>query len=375
MDSEAFAALMRHLGFAAAACYRANGTALVQVLGTDTVAAWPAAVSFRFDYTPSEDGWLPLGWASATRAGDSGKLWPKGTILYFPEQELETERVVFAVINATGKRTRLGELHGVLEAVAGRVRGWWRDQADRIDLSETALKEHMATLGVDLQALVDHELRTPLSSVAGYAALLRMVDPNRQAEEWRTYWGIVEQEMTNVVAAIDKLSLALHQNQGHTGEAPRPFNAAAEVATLCGSAQERAAELVGGDAATRSDVRFHNPTDQGCIHSRSGRVDVQVYRSDRLLVIDIEDDGIGVSAGSEELIFLRFYQEPGTLHLRKGKRGLGLGLFLARQIVERHLGRLTLLRQRQGTLFRFVWPVQDAVEQSKDVSQAWRRGA
>jgi signal transduction histidine kinase len=82
-----------------------------------------------------------------------------------------------------------------------------------------------------------------------------------------------------------------------------------------------------------------------------------VYVSNSRLVIDIADDGPGVAHGSEELVFLRFYQDPATSGMRRGKRGLGLGLFLARHLAERHMGQLTFVRQRGMSVFRFLWPM------------------
>ena len=92
------------------------------------------------------------------------------------------------------------------------------------------------------------------------------------------------------------------------------------------------------------------------VYSKSGKVDVAVYTVNDMVVIDIIDDGAGVSPGTEELIFLRFFQEPGKHRLRKGKRGLGLGLYLARQIVQKHMGELLYIRSKGSTVFRFIWP-------------------
>jgi signal transduction histidine kinase len=381
LDSDTFAALMRHLGFQSAVCYRFSGEALVQVLSSEAEAqsGWPAAVSLPDNYTPAGDGTPLLGWVRLQDLPINRKVWPKGANLYFPEQELSDERVVLGVVNASGKRSRSGDLVGPLEAICGRIRGWFRDQTERQQMSEAGIREHLRRLGVDLQMLLDHELRTPMASVSGYASLLRELDPAQDAAAFTDYVDVLVSETGNALAAIEKLSLALHADRGF-GEPPamEAFDAADEARLLCDRLKERAPELVGEDAARRTRIKFQKATDQSCTvradrglfswavwevlknaaaHSRSGRVAVNIYTSDRMLVIDVEDDGMGISPGSEELIFLRFYQDPGNQHMRRGKRGLGLGLFLARHIVERHLGRLTFIRQRSATLFRFVWPL------------------
>ena len=78
--------------------------------------------------------------------------------------------------------------------------------------------------------------------------------------------------------------------------------------------------------------------------------------------MDVEDDGDGVAVGAEELIFQRFFQGQGASDKVAGskrlKRGLGVGLYLARCICEQHGGRLQFIRGagRHG-LFRFLFPM------------------
>lgn len=396
LDSESFEALMRHLGFVTAVCYRLNGEALVQVLcmgHKERGTTWPAAVDYSFDYNPgtgAPGNFVPLGFVAPTKAPKQSQgwrnLWPKNTVLYFPEQELYGEKFLFAMVNAPGKRHRPGEMSGALEAMAARMRSWYAAQAGRHALSEAGLKEHVRSLGIDLQRLVDHELRTPLASVSGYAVLLKDLDPAGQPEMWREHWRVMETETVNALEAVEKLSMALSDGVGLAGEERGRFDAAEVVRAVCDEARMRATDVAGEDAARRLNLRFLKSTDQACevegsprlfrwaiweviknaiSHSRTGKVEVAVYVSDGHLVIDVLDDGVGVSAGAEELIFLRFYQDPGAMEKRKGKRGLGLGLFLARHIAERHLGQLTLVRQRSGTMFRFVWPRASSVTLSR----------
>jgi signal transduction histidine kinase len=380
LEGETFTPLMRHLGFASAVVYRLSGEALVKVIGTEGTGEsdWPVAVSFTSNYTSAAAGSVPRGWVRVQDLPINRKFWPKAVNLYFPEQEMLEPKLVFAVVNAAGKRSRTGELSGPLEAIAARIRGWFVDQLARQEFSEAGIREHIKTLSIDLTMLIDHELRTPLASVTGYTSLLKDTNRTEQPEVWEEYFQVLEQETGAALDAVEKLSLALHSGapldpQGDMAS----FDAADEIRSLSLKVQEQAIEIAGQDFGRKIRVNFQKATDLSCViqananlfrwatwevlknavhHSRGGKVDVAVYTSDRMLVVDVADDGPGVSPGSEELIFLRFYQDPGSLKERHGKRGLGLGLFLARHIVERHLGQLTFIRNKNGSLFRFIWP-------------------
>ncbi len=397
LDTEAFQTLMKHLGFASAVCYRLNGEALVQVISTESSAGsdWPVAVNFNSNYTSAAAGMVPRGWVRTPDLPINRKAWPKAANLYFPEQEFLDTKLVFAVNNAAGKRSRIGEFHGGLEAIATRMRGWLDDQNARQSLSEAGVKEHIKTLGVDLTMLIDHELRTPLASVLGYASLLRDTDRSGHPEAWQEYWEVLEGETVNALDAVEKLSLALHSdNSVDADKGMESFDAAEEVREVCLNMQNNVVDIVGVEAAKKVRVTCQKATDFSCviqanqrnfqwavwevlknavIHARGGRVDVAIYTSDRMLVVDISDDGPGVSPGSEELIFLRFYQDPGVYQQKRGKRGMGLGLFLARHIAERHLGQLTFIRHKGGSLFRFIWPFK--VSELKGELKAELKGA
>jgi len=84
-------------------------------------------------------------------------------------------------------------------------------------------------------------------------------------------------------------------------------------------------------------------------------VELTVETAQDEIMVSVLDRGIGVPAEHREKIFERFYQvEEAQYH---SKPGLGLGLFLARQIVEGHGGRLWYEpREGGGSAFRFTLP-------------------
>ena len=69
-----------------------------------------------------------------------------------------------------------------------------------------------------------------------------------------------------------------------------------------------------------------------------GAIDVTVSRAARdVLEIKVRDHGLGIPTGKRAHIFERFFQAHGNGH----KKGMGLGLYVSRQIVELHGGEIT----------------------------------
>lgn len=88
-------------------------------------------------------------------------------------------------------------------------------------------------------------------------------------------------------------------------------------------------------------------------------VEVQTRQEDKTAVIEVRDHGPGIAPEHLARIFDKF--ERGRP--RAGTRGLGLGLYISRQIVEAHGGRIEAISQPgQGTTFRVTLPLHPSVE-------------
>lgn len=87
-----------------------------------------------------------------------------------------------------------------------------------------------------------------------------------------------------------------------------------------------------------------------------GAITVRLYRSENQAVIEVEDSGIGIAGEELTRIFDRFHQVDGS-STRKFQ-GVGLGLALARQLVEKHGGSLTARSEvGQGTTLTVALPL------------------
>jgi signal transduction histidine kinase len=72
--------------------------------------------------------------------------------------------------------------------------------------------------------------------------------------------------------------------------------------------------------------------------------------------ISFSNYGIGIPKGEEERIFEEYVRGSNTQHVRQGQSGMGLGLTIARRIVERHGGTLRLERNDHPTVFSVLLP-------------------
>ena len=82
-------------------------------------------------------------------------------------------------------------------------------------------------------------------------------------------------------------------------------------------------------------------------HGRIRNIEVSAARDGSTLIISVGDRGSGLAPGEENKVFEKFYRGPRT---RPG--GLGLGLSIARQLVEAHGGQL-VVQNREGGGARF----------------------
>jgi two-component system sensor histidine kinase KdpD len=103
------------------------------------------------------------------------------------------------------------------------------------------------------------------------------------------------------------------------------------------------------------------------VHGKSDQpVDVSVARDDSVLVISVADRGPGLAPGEENKVLEKFYRGPRT---RPG--GIGLGLFIARQLVEAHGGEIIAQnRENGGSRFSIRLPLQEQMRLPREATES-----
>jgi len=220
-------------------------------------------------------------------------------------------------------------------------------------------------------ALISHDLRTPLTSIIGYVelALDEDVDPPLD-EERRSYLDVVSRSSERLLRLVDDLLFVARLQAGRLVLEPSQLDLA-EIAVQAVAEARPHAERKGLALSFLGDGRVPVEGDRGRIFQlldnlvsnavkftpEGGRIDVRTLRAVGGAVLEVSDTGIGLPPGEHERVFERFFRS--TLAVSNQIPGTGLGLFIAKAIVDAHGGRISAsLRDGGGTTFRIELPAE-----------------
>jgi len=233
----------------------------------------------------------------------------------------------------------------------------------------TRLKE-LDRLKSEFISTVSHELRTPLASIIGFAELLISLEPGPLTDVQSEFVGIVYRSAEQLLALVNDLLDVSRLESGRFLLNPEPLDPADLVRRVQGSLQplaEAKALRVRLEMPARLPLILVDPhrLEQVLTNLLSnaikftpegGEVTVAVAEEGGKLRFAVTDTGIGIPAQDMERVFGRFYRSAESI--RRAIGGTGLGLYIAKNIVESHGGEIGLESQEgQGTRVWFSLPV------------------
>jgi hypothetical protein len=218
----------------------------------------------------------------------------------------------------------------------------------------------------DLMSIASHELRTPLGNILGYATLLH----EEASKKTKPMAESILRASTRLRAVLDDMA---NMNLLYTGEAdldlvPTTLQAVIEIAeeevrnTLHDDFQEIHYALPDDPINLYVDlpklcVVFINLMENAIRFTPpEGEIELTAQEQGEKLVIEISDSGKGIPPEDLEKIFDVFYQKEDHMTRRYG--GLGLGLSIARELVELHKGRIWAESEGEGkgSTFHVAFP-------------------
>ncbi len=284
--------------------------------------------------------------------------------------------LVFGLWQAFQRRRTIRRLDRMLsDAIQGGFRETTFDES-ALSALESKMAQFLSGSARDAQLLaqnqaavqslisdISHQTKTPTANILLYASLLAEsgLTP-AQAEQAHALTQQAEKlafltqalvKASQLETGIISLSPALHQVQQLLEQA------AAQVQQ---AAQDKQIQIHLQPCSGRAlfDLRWTaealcNVLENGVKYSPPGsRIRLSATRLDSFCRIDVADQGPGIPQQEQAKIFQRFYRGPAA----QGQPGLGIGLFLSRQILSRQGGFIKVASPGQGAVFSLYLPLQ-----------------
>jgi signal transduction histidine kinase len=212
-------------------------------------------------------------------------------------------------------------------------------------------------------ATLSHELRTPLSAVIGWSRMLAtgQYDPRKTAQAI----GAIERNAMAQARIVDDVLDVARGMAGNLRLEPAPIDLVEvvqrSVAAISPAATDKQIQVnvrapdpvpIVGDAARLQQVVWNLMLNAVKFTPPGGLVTIDVAVSDGHAELRVIDSGIGIAPSFLPYVFDKFRQADGSFSRQYG--GLGLGLAIARHLVELHGGSIAAESEGEGHGATFV---------------------
>ncbi len=274
---------------------------------------------------------------------------------------------VLEAINKTSRAHYNGEDVFILETLASHIALIVENMTLAQNVSQMqAATDHLDQMKKDFIAIASHELRTPLGLILGHATFLREVVPENHYEQL----DIIIKNGGKLKTIIENLSNIENFQSGAARIRMARFSLPELVAKTTQSFQPKAKEkkidlsldtegadfFIEGDEE-KIEIAIRNLLKNALsFTAEDGHILVTVEKGQNYVKFTIIDNGIGIPNEDLSQVFERFYQVES--HLTRQHGGMGLGLSVAKVMIELHGGKIWAENMpEKGSLFAFLLPL------------------
>src|SRR5688572_7355089 len=263
--------------------------------------------------------------------------------------------IEYRIVTPSGK-VRWLESKGHVEDEGGkpvRLSGVCRDVTQRkeAEIARLAAVDEASRLKDDFLATLSHELRTPLNAIVGWVQILQSSDLSAErvqhaidviARNGKHQSQLIEDilDISRIISRKLDIERSVVRVQGLVESA---------VAAVLPAAREKQIQItacltddlppIEGDPKRLQQVFGNVVSNAVKFTPQGGRVEIRGSSSVGFVSLEVEDSGIGIDPAFLPLVFDRFRQADSRATRQHG--GLGLGLAIAKHIVEQHAGAIT----------------------------------
>ena len=219
----------------------------------------------------------------------------------------------------------------------------------------------------EFSANVSHELKTPLTSISGYAEMIAsgMV----KADDVGMFAQKIQKESLRLLTLIDDIiKLSKLDENIHDEESFETVNLKLLITETLDILSRQIAEKeiqtvvnaddiqVKGNSSMLSELIYNLCENAIKYNAEGGQVQVDLYQNDAGKVLEVKDTGIGIDKKYHERIFERFFRVDKSHSKKTG--GTGLGLSIVKHIAELHHAAISIESELgKGTTIRIVFPL------------------
>ncbi|WP_020006572.1 sensor histidine kinase [Salinicoccus albus] len=250
----------------------------------------------------------------------------------------------------TGRRDEIGELSSSFVNMAAQI-------------------EYNDKMQKDFISNISHDIQSPLSSIKGYNQLL-----NKQVNnsEKQAYTETIDYEIDRLSMLTDQLLVLSSIDHEDHMLRKETYNLHSQLTDLIHAYEWRISSKGLMLSHRLDDVSIY--ADQGLLNTvwdnllsnavkyntDTGSIDVELTEKDDEAIITISDTGIGIDPSLTEMIFERFYRidTARTSHIG----GSGLGLSIAKKIIDLHNGTIDITSDSKGTTFTIKLPLNHSIK-------------
>jgi signal transduction histidine kinase len=243
-----------------------------------------------------------------------------------------------------------------------------RQVAAQLQLKRTlARQRQLDQLKSDFVGMVAHDLRSPITVIAGFAELLSRDWPDLPEPDRNRYLELISRNVLNLSRLVDDVLEVAEVDAGKFQLEIQPFDLAdlieRTVMELSAAHAPRRLEVdvppelpaALGDEGRNRQVLANLVTNALKFSPDDDPVSITVAVEDSVLAISVTDRGVGIPVEDMPRLFERFSRLPNSRQFKA--KGTGLGLYICRQLVEAQGGRISAQSvPGVGSTFRYTVP-------------------